>query len=95
MTEQNISLIKLSILLSRFSNMAEYNLSCWRESKEREKTKATKPKSHNRNRALCPQVMTPRLTWPATPNIPGRGYLLPRALAGSLYGSASLRLCTL
>ena len=32
MTEQNVSLIKLSILLSRFSNMANYNLSSGKES---------------------------------------------------------------
>ena len=45
MTEQNVSLIKLSILLSRFSNMAKYNLSSGRESPK-------KAQSHNAQKSL-------------------------------------------
>ena len=55
MTEQNVSLIKLSILLSRFSNIAKHNLSSGRESPKK-KPKATMPKSHYRKRALGPQL---------------------------------------
>ena len=43
MTEQNVSLIKLSILLSGFSNMSKYNLSFRRESpKKRPKPESPK-----------------------------------------------------
>ena len=56
MTEQNVSLIKLSILLSRFSNMAKYNLSSGRESPK----KSPKPQ--------CPKVITEK--GPSAPSLP-------------------------
>ena len=55
MTEQNVSLIKLSILLSRFSYMAKHNLSCGRESPK----KSPKPQS--------PKVITE--TGPSAPSL--------------------------
>ena len=55
MTEQNVSLIKLSILLSRFSNMAKHNLSSGRESPK----KSPKPQS--------PKVITE--TGPSAPSL--------------------------
>ena len=60
MTEQNVCLVKLNNLLTKFFNLAEYNLSSGSlklyflpagENLQKVKT-AKSPKSHNRNRAL-------------------------------------------
>ena len=71
MTEQNVSLIKLSILLSRFSDMAKYNLSSGRESPK-------KAQSHNAQKSLQKKGPRPP-AYNAPPQGPGSGARRRRA----------------